>query len=79
MSRFYVDKYNIVQVQMMCITGLFYISTDEELKTQVLRLPYLGGAAMLIVLPDTHIDYTSIDDEINAERFLRWIKNMMKK
>ncbi|KAG9268773.1 protein Z-dependent protease inhibitor-like [Astyanax mexicanus] len=77
-SRFYIDKYNIVQVPMMFSTDKFYIASDDELKAKVLRLPYLGGAAMLIVLPDSNVDYTIIDDEINAERFLNWIKNLKK-
>ncbi|XP_027028306.2 protein Z-dependent protease inhibitor [Tachysurus fulvidraco] len=78
-GRFYVDKYNIVQVPMMFILDKFYFATDDELRAKVLRLPYLGGAAMLIVLPDLHVDYTTIDDEINADRFLSWIKNLKKK
>ncbi|XP_066523602.1 protein Z-dependent protease inhibitor [Hoplias malabaricus] len=77
-SRFYVDKYNIVQVPMMFSTDKFYIASDDELKVKVLRLPYLGGAAMLIVLPDANVDYTIIDDEINAKRFHSWITNMKK-
>ncbi|XP_017546380.1 protein Z-dependent protease inhibitor [Pygocentrus nattereri] len=77
-GRFYVDKYNIVQVPMMMNLDKFYIASDDELKVKVLRLPYLGGAAMLIVLPDNNVDYTIIDDEINADRFLNWIKNMKK-
>lgn len=78
-GRFYVDKYNIVQVPMMFNVDKFSVASDDELRVKVLRLPYLGGAAMLIVLPDLHIDYTTIDDEINAERFLGWIKNMKQK
>ncbi|XP_076833964.1 protein Z-dependent protease inhibitor [Brachyhypopomus gauderio] len=77
-SRFYVDKYNIVQVPMMFVMDKFYIASDDELRAKVLRLPYLGGASMLIVLPDSHADYTTIDDEINAARFQSWIKNMEK-
>ncbi|KAI4905479.1 hypothetical protein NFI96_028113 [Prochilodus magdalenae] len=77
-GRFYIDKYNIVQVPMMVNVDKFYIASDDELKVKVLRLPYLGGAAMLIVLPDINVDYTVVDDEINADRFLNWIKNMKK-
>ncbi|MCJ8736700.1 hypothetical protein PDJAM_G00015480 [Pangasius djambal] len=78
-GRFYVDKYNIVQVPMMVNVDKFSVASDDELRAKVLRLPYLGGAAMLIVLPDLHVDYTTIDDEINADRFLSWIKNMKQK
>ncbi|XP_016328175.1 protein Z-dependent protease inhibitor-like [Sinocyclocheilus anshuiensis] len=75
-SRFYVDKYNIVQVPMMVKEDRFSTAEDRELHARVLRLSYRGGAALLIVLPDATADYTVIDDEISAERFHRWIKNM---
>ncbi|XP_060790605.1 protein Z-dependent protease inhibitor [Neoarius graeffei] len=78
-GRFYIDKYNVVQVPMMFVVDKFYVASDDELRVKVLRIPYLGGAAMLIVLPDLYVDYTTIDDEINADRFLSWIKNMNKK
>ncbi|CAM4651354.1 unnamed protein product [Leuciscus chuanchicus] len=78
MSRFYVDKYKIVQVPMMFKEDKFSTAEDSELRARILRLPYRGGAALLIVLPDATADYTVIDDEINAERFLGWIKNMRR-
>ncbi|KAF7704592.1 protein Z-dependent protease inhibitor [Silurus meridionalis] len=78
-GRFYVDKYNIVQVPMMFNVDKFSFAIDNELKAKVLQLPYLGGASMLIVLPDLHTDYTTIDDEINADKFLSWIKNMKQR
>ncbi|XP_016117540.1 protein Z-dependent protease inhibitor [Sinocyclocheilus grahami] len=78
MSRFYVDKYNIVQVPMMVKEDRFSTAEDRELRARVLRLSYRGGAALLIVLPDATADYTVIDDEISAERFHRWIKNMRR-
>ncbi|RXN22843.1 Z-dependent protease inhibitor-like protein [Labeo rohita] len=78
MSRFYIDKYNIVQVPMMVKEDKFSTAEDGELRARVLRLPYRGGAALLIVLPDTAADYTVIDDEISAERFYGWIKNLRR-
>ncbi|XP_048029369.1 protein Z-dependent protease inhibitor-like [Megalobrama amblycephala] len=78
MSRFYIDKYNIVQVPMMFKEDKFSTAEDSELRARVLRLPYRGGAALLIVLPDATADYTVIDDEINAKRFFGWIKNMRR-
>ncbi|KAL1258468.1 hypothetical protein QQF64_011712 [Cirrhinus molitorella] len=78
MSRFYVDKYNVVQVPMMVKEDKFFTAEDGELRARVLRLPYRGGAALIIVLPDTAADYTAIDDEISAERFHGWIKNMRR-
>ncbi|XP_077096261.1 protein Z-dependent protease inhibitor [Siphateles boraxobius] len=78
MSRFYVDKYKIVRVPMMFQEDRFWTAEDRELRARVLRLPYRGGAALLIVLPDAAADYTAIDDEISAERFFGWVKNMRR-
>ncbi|XP_064181550.1 protein Z-dependent protease inhibitor [Anguilla rostrata] len=75
-DRFYVDKYNIVQVPMMFREDKYYYASDDALQVKVLRLPYKGDMAMLILLPNKDVDYTSIDDEINAERFLGWIKQL---
>ncbi|KAL4656393.1 protein Z-dependent protease inhibitor-like [Arapaima gigas] len=77
-QRFYVDKYNIVQVPMMFNDNNFYMARDTNLKIRILKLPYLGGAAMLIVLPEKTEDYTSIDDHINAEVFQGWLKQLKK-
>uniref|UniRef100_A0AAY4AT30 Serpin domain-containing protein n=1 Tax=Denticeps clupeoides TaxID=299321 RepID=A0AAY4AT30_9TELE len=77
-ARFYVDKYKIVQVPMMFKEDKFYMATDENLKVKVLRLSYLGGTAMLIVLPNRDVDYTEIDEEITAAKILHWNKKMVK-
>ncbi|XP_063058964.1 protein Z-dependent protease inhibitor [Engraulis encrasicolus] len=73
-DRFYIDKYNIIQVPMMFKEDEFYNTHDKELKVKVLRLPYVGGSAMLIILPNADVDYTEVDEEITATRFLKWIK-----
>ncbi|XP_055029163.2 protein Z-dependent protease inhibitor [Misgurnus anguillicaudatus] len=78
MGRFYIDKYNVVEVPMMFAEDKFFTTEDAEVGVRVLRLPYRGDAALLIVLPDSSADYTVIDDEINAERVFRWIKNMKR-
>ncbi|XP_030628645.1 protein Z-dependent protease inhibitor [Chanos chanos] len=78
-DRFYINKYNILQVPMMFKEDKFYITDDDEMNVRVLRLPYLGGAAMLIALPDENVDYTVIDDEISADRFQKWINNLKKR
>lgn len=77
-ARFYVDKYNIVQVPMMFQHGQFYMTYDKELRVKVLRLPYVAGSALLIVLPDTNVDYTEVDEEITATRFIHWTQNLRK-
>ncbi|XP_057199923.1 protein Z-dependent protease inhibitor [Triplophysa rosa] len=75
-GRFYVDKYNIVQVPLMFAEDKFFTTEDGDVGARVLRLPYRGGASLLIVLPDASVDYTAIEDEITAERIFRWIKKM---
>ncbi|XP_006632604.1 serpin peptidase inhibitor, clade A (alpha-1 antiproteinase, antitrypsin), member 10a [Lepisosteus oculatus] len=77
-ARFYVDKYNIVKVPMMFREDKYYLAYDPVLKLGILKLPYRGHAAMLVLLPDKGVDYTSIDDEISAESFLGWIQKLKK-
>lgn len=77
-APFYIDNYTVVQVPMMFIEDKFHMMEDADLGVKVLRLPYKGGVSMLILLPNKNIDYTLIDDEINANRILRWIKRLQK-
>ncbi|KAK1893750.1 Protein Z-dependent protease inhibitor [Dissostichus eleginoides] len=77
-APFYIDNYNIVQVPMMFLEDKFYTMEDAPLGARVLKLPYLEGVSMLILLPNKGIDYTEIDDGITAERFLSWIKKLQK-
>ncbi|XP_010877173.1 protein Z-dependent protease inhibitor [Esox lucius] len=79
-GRFYIDNYNIVQVPMMFkMEDTFYTMDDISLNAKVLKLPYQNGVSMLILLPDKGLDYTTIDDEITAERFLRWTRNLKER
>ncbi|XP_045918911.1 protein Z-dependent protease inhibitor [Micropterus dolomieu] len=77
-APFYIDNYSVVQVQMMFKEDKFYTIDDIPLGARVLKLPYQEGVSMLILLPNKGIDYTAIDDEITAERFLSWIRKLQK-
>lgn len=77
-APFYIDNYSVVQVPMMFKEDKFYIMEDVLLGAKVLKLPYREGASMLILLPNKNVDYTEIDDEITADRFLTWIKGLRK-
>ncbi|XP_039992599.1 protein Z-dependent protease inhibitor [Xiphias gladius] len=77
-APFYIDNYNVVQVQMMVKEDKFYMMEDVSLGAKVLKLPYREGVAMLILLPNKSIDYTVIDDEITAEKFLSWVRRLQK-
>uniref|UniRef100_A0A3P9HGW8 Si:ch1073-416d2.3 n=1 Tax=Oryzias latipes TaxID=8090 RepID=A0A3P9HGW8_ORYLA len=75
-APFHIDNYNIVQVPMMFVEDKFYTMEDEPLGARVLKLPYKDGVSMLILLPNKKTDYTTIDNEITAQRFLSWIRNL---
>ncbi|KAI1897936.1 hypothetical protein AGOR_G00088420 [Albula goreensis] len=77
-ERFFVSKYKIVQVPMMFRDDRFYLAYDPEVKAGVLKLPYQAGAAMLVILPDKDVDYTSVDEVLTAQRFLGWVKKLKK-
>ncbi|XP_019940324.2 protein Z-dependent protease inhibitor isoform X1 [Paralichthys olivaceus] len=75
---FYIDNYNVVQVPMMIQEDKFYMMDDVPLGAKVLKLPYKKGVSMLILLPNKGMDYTVIDDEITASRFLTWVRELQR-
>ncbi|XP_041716963.1 protein Z-dependent protease inhibitor [Coregonus clupeaformis] len=77
-ERFYVNKYNIATVPMMFRSDKYHLAYDRSLKLGVLKLPMTGGTAMLVLLPDKDVDYTSIDEEITGERFQGWLKQLKR-
>lgn len=77
-APFYIDNYRVVQTPVMCKHDNFYMMEDDQIRAKVLKLPYQEGFSMLILLPNKKVDYTVIDDEITASRFLRWIKQLQK-
>ncbi|XP_074548904.1 protein Z-dependent protease inhibitor [Halichoeres trimaculatus] len=77
-APFYIDNYRVVQVSMMLMDEKFDMMEDTRLGAKVLKLPYREGVSMLILLPNKGMDYTVIDEEITAERFLSWIKKLKK-
>lgn len=77
-APFYIDNYSVVQVPMMFMEDKFYMMEDISLGAKGLKLPYQEGVSMLILLPKKGVDYTVIDEEITAEKFLSWIKKLQK-
>ncbi|XP_062253344.1 protein Z-dependent protease inhibitor isoform X1 [Platichthys flesus] len=75
---FFIDNYNIVQVPTMFRLDKFYMTDDIPLGAKVLKLPYKNGVSMLILLPNKGVDYTVIDDQITARRFLKWVRKLQK-
>lgn len=77
-DRFFVDNYNIVQVPMMSRSDKYYLAYDPSLKVGILKLPCMDGIAMLVLLPDEDVDYTSIDDYLTTEVFIGWVSKLKK-
>ncbi|XP_059209252.1 protein Z-dependent protease inhibitor isoform X2 [Centropristis striata] len=77
-APFYINNYNIKQVPMMFLEDKFYMMEDVSLGAKVLKLPYQAGVSMLILLPNKGTDYTVIDDDITARKFLSWIRGLEK-
>ncbi|XP_036927558.1 protein Z-dependent protease inhibitor [Acanthopagrus latus] len=77
-TPFYIDNYSVVQVPMMFMEDKFYMMEDFQIGAKGLKLPYQEGVSMLILLPNKGVDYTVIDEEITAEKFLSWIKRLQK-
>ncbi|XP_077587435.1 protein Z-dependent protease inhibitor [Stigmatopora nigra] len=75
-APFYVDNYNIRQVPMMSLEDKFQTMEETQLGARLLKLPYLEGVSMLILLPNKGVDYNTIDDEITANKILGWIKRL---
>ncbi|XP_077476746.1 protein Z-dependent protease inhibitor [Stigmatopora argus] len=75
-APFYVDNYNIRQVPMMSLEDKFQTMEETQLGARLLKLPYLEGVSMLILLPNKGVDYNTIDDEITANKILGWIKKL---
>ncbi|CAK7317255.1 Serpin B9 [Vulpes lagopus] len=60
-------------VQMMYQEATFKLAYIEELQTQVLELPYVGDElSLLILLPDDHVDLSSVESRLTWERFRAW-------
>ncbi|NP_001038536.2 serpin peptidase inhibitor, clade A (alpha-1 antiproteinase, antitrypsin), member 10a precursor [Danio rerio] len=77
-DRFYVNKYNIVQVPMMLRSGKYYLAYDPTFKVGILKLPCENGIAMLVLLPDEDVDYTYVDESMTGEVFRGWVAKLKK-
>ncbi|XP_056437377.1 serpin peptidase inhibitor, clade A (alpha-1 antiproteinase, antitrypsin), member 10a [Gadus chalcogrammus] len=77
-ERFYVNRYQIVQVPMMFHSGKHHLAYDPSLKLGLLKLPMAGGVAMLVMLPDENISVTSVEEEFTAERFQGWLLKLKR-
>lgn len=77
-ERFYVNRYHVVQVPMMFHSGKHLLAYDSSLRLGLLKLPMVGGAAMLVMLPDENVSVTSVEEELTAQRFQGWLRQLKK-
>uniref|UniRef100_A0A673SX17 Serpin family B member 6 n=1 Tax=Suricata suricatta TaxID=37032 RepID=A0A673SX17_SURSU len=62
-------------VQMMFQEATFKLAHIEEVKAQVLEVPYVGEElSMVIVLPDDNVDLSSVEKHLTYEKFRAWTK-----
>lgn len=63
---------------MMMRSDKFYLAYDPSLKVGIVKLPCTDGTAMLVLLPDEDVDYTSVDEALTADVFLGWVAKLKK-
>ncbi|XP_042730690.1 protein Z-dependent protease inhibitor isoform X2 [Lagopus leucura] len=75
-ETFHINKYRSVQVPMMFKSDKVNSMYDENLRCNVIKLPYKGKAYMLIVIPEKGEDYVSLEDHLTMELVESWLANM---
>ncbi|XP_062406932.1 alpha-1-antitrypsin homolog [Sardina pilchardus] len=72
---FQVDANTKVSVDMMRRQGSYALYEDKDNFTTVLRLPYLGSASMIIVMPDEG-KMKEVEDSICSHHLKHWMQAM---
>lgn len=75
-NPFFINKYKKIKVPTMFKADQISSTVDKKLKCTVLKLPYRGNAAMLVVLPREEGDYVSIEDNLSGELVQAWLAKM---
>ncbi|NXE54053.1 ZPI inhibitor, partial [Casuarius casuarius] len=75
-ETFHINKYRSVQVPMMFKSDKVTSTFDENLRCNVIKLPYKGKAHMLVVIPEKEADYISLEDHLTTELVEAWLRNM---
>ncbi|XP_036014126.1 serine proteinase inhibitor member 6C isoform X1 [Mus musculus] len=72
---FKVSKNEEKPVQMMFQKSTFKMTYVEEISTKILLLPYVGNELnMIIMLPDEHVELSTVEKEITHEKFIEWTR-----
>ncbi|XP_062433616.1 protein Z-dependent protease inhibitor [Rhea pennata] len=75
-ETFHINKYRSVQVPMMFKSDKVTSTFDENLRCNVIKLPYKGKAHMLVVIPEKEADYITLEDHLTTELVEAWLRNM---
>ncbi|XP_054423060.1 protein Z-dependent protease inhibitor isoform X2 [Pteronotus mesoamericanus] len=75
-DTFHLNKYKAVKVPMMYRAGDFAATFDKSFRCHVLRLPYQGNTAMLVVLMERMGDHLALEDYLTPELVDTWLRNM---
>ncbi|XP_069064341.1 protein Z-dependent protease inhibitor [Pleurodeles waltl] len=75
-TPFFINKYKKIKVPMMFKADEISSTVDKKLRCTVLKLPYRGNAAMLVVLPREEGDYGSIEDNLTGDLVQSWLAKM---
>ncbi|KAK7802291.1 hypothetical protein U0070_012813 [Myodes glareolus] len=72
---FKVSKNEEKPVQMMFKKSTFQTTYIGEIFTKILLLPYAGNELnMIIMLPDEHVELSTVEKEITYEKFIEWTR-----
>nr|XP_009688050.1 PREDICTED: protein Z-dependent protease inhibitor isoform X1 [Struthio camelus australis]XP_009688051.1 PREDICTED: protein Z-dependent protease inhibitor isoform X1 [Struthio camelus australis] len=75
-ETFHINKYRSVQVPMMFKSDKVTSTFDENLRCNVIKLPYQGKAHMLVAIPEKEADYISLEDHLTTELVEAWLRSM---
>lgn len=74
--NFRLNEREVVKVPMMQTKGSFLAASDQELDCDVLRLEYMGGISMLVVVPHKLSGMKTLEAQLKPQVVERWQKSM---
>ncbi|XP_029778825.1 heparin cofactor 2 [Suricata suricatta] len=74
--NFRLNEREVVKVPMMQTKGNFLAANDQELDCDILRLEYVGGISMLIVVPHKLSGMKTLETQLTPQVVERWQKSM---
>ena len=74
--NFRLNEREVVKVPMMQTKGAFLAASDQELDCDVLRLEYVGGISMLVVVPHKLSGMKTLESQLTPQAVERWQRIM---